>query len=172
MPNAAAATTADAAAFAAFDAGTLEQALRTIVPDLVVEAAAEVDSTNTRLVERARSGKTSPCLLVAEQQHAGRGRQGRRWQSRSDASLTFSLGIALAPRTWSGLSLAVGLAIAESLDPPLAASAPRLGLKWPNDLLMIDPGGHRKAAGILIEMLSVAGTRVAVIGIEIGRAHV
>lgn len=170
MPNAAAATTADAAAFAAFDAGTLEQALRTIVPDLVVEAAAEVDSTNTRLVERARSGKTSPCLLVAEQQHAGRGRQGRRWQSRSDASLTFSLGIALAPRTWSGLSLAVGLAIAESLDPPLAASAPRLGLKWPNDLLMIDPGGHRKAAGILIEMLSVAGTRVAVIGIGLNLA--
>ena len=77
MSRAAAAPTADAAVFAAFDGATLQRALQSIVPELVVEAAAEVDSTNTRLVERVRGGETSPCLLAALQQTAGRGRQGR-----------------------------------------------------------------------------------------------
>lgn len=170
MSRAAAAPTADAAVFAAFDGATLQRALQSIVPELVVEAAAEVDSTNTRLVERARAGQTAPCLLVAARQHAGRGRQGRRWQSGADASLTFSLALALAPPSWSGLSLAVGLAIADALDPPITGSAPRLGLKWPNDLLVVDANGHRKAAGILIEMLTVADRRIAVIGIGLNLA--
>ena len=38
-----------------------------------------------------RAGDTQPCLLVAEQQTRGRGRQGRTWQSTAGASLTFSL---------------------------------------------------------------------------------
>ena len=144
-----------------------------LLPGLTVEVLAEVDSTNTALLARARSGDAGPCLLVAEHQTAGRGRQGRVWQSAPGASLTFSLGLPLAPADWSGLSLAVGLALAEALDPANDRSAPRLGLKWPNDLLLIDAAGQRKTAGILVETVTLPGAasagpgnpRFAVIGV-------
>jgi BirA family biotin operon repressor/biotin-[acetyl-CoA-carboxylase] ligase len=48
----------------------------------------------------------------------------------------FSLGLPLAPRDWSGLSLAVGLAVAEALHPAI-------GLKWPNDLWLAGPQAGR-----------------------------
>lgn len=109
-----------------------------------------------------RAGDTQPCLLVAEHQTRGRGRQGRFWQSSAVASLTFSLSLALDPRDWSGLSLAVGVALAEALDP----AGPRIGLKWPNDLWLIDsPGAGRKLGGVLIETVAVGSRRMAVVGV-------
>jgi BirA family biotin operon repressor/biotin-[acetyl-CoA-carboxylase] ligase len=118
-------------------------------------------------MRRARDGSRAPVLLVAERQTAGRGRLGRNWQSAQDAhqpaSLTFSLGLPLAPRDWSGLSLAVGVSVAESLDPSHAAG---LSLKWPNDLWV----GERKLGGILIETALLqpdAAERYLVIGIGI-----
>lgn len=157
-------------AFAAFDGAALARELGAIVPGLAVAAHAEVDSTNTRLVERARAGDAQPLLLVAGHQSAGRGRRGHHWQSQPGASLTFSLALALAPRTWSGLSLAVGLAIAEALDPQRPPSPPRLGLKWPNDLLVVDAQGDRKVGGILIETVPCGAARVAVVGVGLNLA--
>lgn len=120
----------------------LQQALAPSLPSIGVEVVAEIDSTNTELMRRARAGLDGPVLLVAEQQRAGRGRMGRVWQAPSHPgqALSFSLGLRLQPRDWSGLSLAVGLAVAESLHPDI-------GLKWPNDLWWQD----RKLCGILIE---------------------
>ena len=119
-----------------------------LLPGFAVEAVAEIDSTNTELMRRARAGRAEPVLLVAERQTAGRGRLGRPWQSapqqEASASLVFSLGMSLAPADWSGLSLAVGVAVAESLDP---SGAHKVGLKWPNDVWVNDA----KLAGILIE---------------------
>ena len=124
-------------------------AVAPLLPGFTVEAVEEIDSTNTELMRRARAGRLEPVLLVAERQTAGRGRLGRPWQSAQQsedgaASLTFSLGLPLAPREWSGLSLAVGVGVAESLDP---AGDAKVALKWPNDLWVDD----RKLAGILIE---------------------
>jgi BirA family transcriptional regulator, biotin operon repressor / biotin---[acetyl-CoA-carboxylase] ligase len=134
-----------------------------LLPGFTVEILPELDSTNSELMRRARSGRTEPVLLVAERQTAGRGRLGRSWQSAAGASLTFSLGLPLAPPDWSGLSLAVGASVAESLHPEVR-------LKWPNDLWLHD----RKLGGILIETASqgdgAAGTRHAVIGIGINIA--
>jgi len=133
----------------------LQQALTAHLPGGIVEVLERIDSTNTELMRRARDGHCAPTLLVAEQQTAGRGRLGRQWLSSPGDSLTFSLGLPLAPRDWSGLSLAVGLSVAESLQPtPPASDAPlglRLGLKWPNDLWLAD---DRKLGGILIETAS------------------
>ena len=140
-----------------------------LVPGFAVEAVAEIDSTNTELMRRARAGRVEPVLLVAERQTAGRGRLGRPWQSgaQQDAavSLTFSLGMPLAPADWSGLSLAVGVAVAEGLDP---SGEHKVGLKWPNDVWVND----RKLVGILIEtaLPSDGGpdaSRYVVIGIGI-----
>jgi len=47
--------------------------LEPLRPGLSVELLHETDSTNTRLLERARAGDASPCLMVAERQTAGRG---------------------------------------------------------------------------------------------------
>jgi BirA family transcriptional regulator, biotin operon repressor / biotin---[acetyl-CoA-carboxylase] ligase len=114
-----------------------------------------------------RTGDTQPCLLVAEHQTIGRGRQGRVWHSAAGVSLTFSISLPLAPRDWCGLSLAVGVALADALDPPEPGrAAPRIGLKWPNDLWLFEgPGRGRKLGGVLIETVAVGPRRMAVIGI-------
>lgn len=133
-------------------------------PGFSVEVVAEIDSTNSELMRRARAGQCAPTLLVAETQSAGRGRVARAWQSQAGRSLTFSIGITLAPRDWSGLSLAVGVALADALDPDRERG---IALKWPNDLWWQE----RKLAGILVETVTVpgadAGRRHAVIGIGI-----
>lgn len=128
------------------------------LPGFTIEVLPSIDSTNTELMRRARAGRCEPILLVAEQQTAGRGRLGRYWHSGAQAaSLTFSLALPLAPMDWSGLSLAVGVSVAESLQPLLPvldSSAPRIGLKWPNDLWLGGAGGERKLGGILVETAS------------------
>jgi BirA family biotin operon repressor/biotin-[acetyl-CoA-carboxylase] ligase len=194
-------------------AEALWQRLEPLLPGLSVEVLARAESTNTLLLERARamsgqpdapitrpgdlsaaapdartplgrrSADVQPCLLVVEQQTRGRGRLGRGWTASAGASLTFSLALPLAPVEWSGLSLAVGLALAEALDPvadtgsdarprigqDAAASPPaqpRIGLKWPNDLWLVEgPGRGRKLGGILIETVSVGQRRMCVIGV-------
>lgn len=138
------------------------EAAAPVLPGFTVEVLPEVDSTNTELMRRARAGQTEPVLLVAERQTAGRGRLGRPWASDVGASLTFSLGLPLAPQDWSGLSLAVGVSLAESLHPDVR-------IKWPNDLWLQD----RKLAGILIETAGAGGgdaPRYVVIGVGINMA--
>ena len=131
-----------------------------LLPGFTVEVLPEVDSTNTELMRRARAGQREPVLLVAERQTAGRGRLGRDWHSVPGDSLTFSLGLPLAPADWAGLSLAVGVAVAESLHEAVK-------LKWPNDLWL---AGDHKLGGILIETASFGAERHAVIGIGINIA--
>ena len=160
---------------ASWPAEAITQQVAPDLPGFAVEVLPEIDSTNSELMRRIRAGWRQPLLLVAERQTAGRGRLGRQWFSGDAgaapgtvpgasanpvlASLTFSLALALAPRDWSGLSLAVGLSVARSLHPALQ-------LKWPNDVWLQD----RKLAGILIETGSVAEHRYAVVGIGINIA--
>ncbi len=152
-------------------ADAIWEAVAPLLPGFTVEVLPSVDSTNTELMRRFRAAgpaAAEPVLLVAEQQSAGRGRRGRAWQSRTGDSLTFSLGMALQPADWSGLSLAVGISIAESLQPQVpAADQPRIRLKWPNDLWLADARGERKLAGILVETASWGELRYVVIGVGI-----
>jgi BirA family biotin operon repressor/biotin-[acetyl-CoA-carboxylase] ligase len=143
------------------DGEAIRQAVAPHLPGFTVEVLAQIDSTNTELMRRARAGRAEPVLLVTESQTAGRGRLGREWHSTPGDSLTFSLGLTLAPADWSGLSLAVGVAIAEALHP-------QIRIKWPNDLWIDD----RKLAGILIETATstageAQGPRYTVIGVGI-----
>jgi len=121
-----------------------------------------------------RAGDTQPTLLVAEHQTLGRGRVGRSWHASGGASLTFSLSLPLAPRDWSGLSLAIGVALADALEPPEPGLNPRLQLKWPNDLWLIDvpatPSIGRKLGGVLIETVAVGRQRMAVVGVGLNIA--
>ena len=174
------------------------------LPNLSIEVVSEIASTNSALLERARvasrlsfegdhaqvrrstesqafgrrTADHQPCLLVAEHQTQGRGRHGRVWQSEAVASLTFSLAMPLAPVDWSGFSLAVGVALADALDPAghagsvsnaAATTAPWIGIKWPNDLWLMPPAGStaegRKLGGLLIETVPAGEMRLAVVGV-------
>jgi BirA family transcriptional regulator, biotin operon repressor / biotin---[acetyl-CoA-carboxylase] ligase len=181
-------------------AQALWEQLSPLLPGIGVEVVAHIASTNSALLERARvasaeragderaqvrrslesrafgrrAADLQSCLLVAEHQTAGRGRQGRAWQATAGSSLTFSLSLPLNPPDWSGLSLAVGVALADALDPwdrlP-SDRRPRVLIKWPNDLWLMDDAGEapasigRKLGGILIETVSSGAQRLAVIGI-------
>jgi BirA family biotin operon repressor/biotin-[acetyl-CoA-carboxylase] ligase len=137
----------------------------------LVEHVSDIDSTNTELMRRERAGDTRSCLLLADAQSAGRGRLGRQWHSRPGDALLMSLGVTLAPQNWSGLSLAVGCCLADSLDPSLDKG---IGLKWPNDLMLTPWDKPRKLGGILIETVlrqgDTAANRFAVIGIGLNLA--
>lgn len=141
--------------------------------DAPVSTPGELDASRGQASEGTggpfgrRTGDTQPCLLVAEQQTIGRGRQGRIWHSAATASLTFSVGLPLAPRDWCGLSLAVGVALADALDTPEPGrAAPRVALKWPNDLWLFEgPGRGRKLGGVLIETVAVGQRRMVVVGV-------
>ena len=165
-------------------AEALWQALVPLLPGLSIEVVQTLDSTNSELTDRLRNagrvqqdrrggrvGDLFPQMLVAINQTAGRGRLGRRWHATPGSSLTFSLALPLHRDDWSGLSLAVGLAVAEALDP----AGTHIGLKWPNDLILRDAAASeglpcvagRKLGGILIESVPVGAQRAAVVGIGI-----
>ncbi|MHB1200165.1 MAG: biotin--[acetyl-CoA-carboxylase] ligase [Polaromonas sp.] len=155
-------------------AEAIRQAVVLTLPGFTVEVLPEIDSSNSELMRRFRGSASTPprpeaVLLVAEQQTAGRGRLGRGWHSRRGAGLTFSLGLPLQPADWSGLSLVVGVSLAESLDPQTNGNTglTRIGLKWPNDLWLSGPQGERKLGGILVETASWEGLRYVVIGVGI-----
>ena len=137
-------------------------------PEWLIEKRQEIASTNSELMQRARAGDTRPTLLVAQHQTAGRGRMGRQWHDQTGDALMFSLGLTLEPVNWSGLSLAVGLSIANSLDPQQHLG---LGLKWPNDLWLGPLPRARKLGGILIETAVLTGSgdtaRYVVMGVGI-----
>ena len=134
-----------------------------LLPALTVEVLKEVDSTNSELMRRARAGQTDPVLLIAESQTAGRGRLGRQWHAQAGDALTFSLGLMLHPADWSGLSLAVGLSVVESLDPQGALG---LGLKWPNDIWVCQQDTSQQILGTLPKPASNTWCKLAGILIE------
>ena len=147
----------------------VQAALGARAASIDVECVAETGSTNSDLLDWARTAADPgrPRLRIAGRQTAGRGRKGRAWHGETGASLTFSLAWLLATSELRGLSLAVGVALAEAIDAG-HSTPPRVGLKWPNDLWLMDPdGGGRKLGGVLIETTPVPQGRVAVVGVGI-----
>lgn len=134
---------------------------------VTVKIVEETGSTNADLLAGVHAF-TTPTLLIARSQTAGRGRAGRQWLSVPGKSLTFSLAwkFNLPVHALVGLPLAVGVAIAEAL----AMFNITVRLKWPNDVLH----EGRKLAGILIESASAGhvphDASWAVIGIGINMA--
>lgn len=149
---------------ALIDPTLLNPLLGPVAGRLDVDSLDLCDSTNTQLMARAGEGAPSGTVLVADGQTAGRGRRGRVWLSAPSDSLTFSLlwRITGKPEKVSGLSLAVGLAMARALA---ELGVPGVGLKWPNDLLLQAEGRQAKLAGILIELAMDRRGTQAVIGI-------
>ncbi|NDU85690.1 MAG: biotin--[acetyl-CoA-carboxylase] ligase [Ferrovum sp.] len=142
------------------DLDQVRQGLGSVAPRVDVLPLIQVDSTNQRLLEW--DTVPSGFCLVAQSQTAGRGRQGRSWHSDALGSLTFSLKWAISrpPSQWSGLALAVSLAVIRAFT--LRGMAQGIGVKWPNDILR----HGKKLGGVLVETAhSPLRDDLAVIGI-------
>ena len=95
-------------------------------------------------------------MCLAVHQSAGKGRGGKSWHSPAGAGLLLSVS-GRAPKPPDGsLALALGVAIAESLEDFVSE---RVELKWPNDLVAQD----RKLGGILVESSTQGGAETRVV---------
>ncbi|TPW03436.1 MAG: BirA family transcriptional regulator, biotin operon repressor / biotin-acetyl-CoA-carboxylase ligase [bacterium] len=105
-----------------------------------------IGSTNAAALELAKAGAPHGTLVIAEQQTAGRGRMGRRWESPPGVGLWFSW--VLRPPLPLASGFLVTVAGALSVVDAVARLAGRVAhVRWPNDVLV----GERKLAGILAE---------------------
>lgn len=126
-----------------------------------------VSSTNDVARDLAASGKPEGLCVIAREQTAGRGRQGRSWASPPGEGLYLSLilrpDIRAAESTL--LTLAAAVAVAETLKLDFQAS---VDIKWPNDIL----ASGRKICGILVESAIESGRlQYAIIGIGVNVAQ-
>ena len=129
-----------------------------------VELLDTVDSTSDWL-SRQQSGGADihGKACITEFQSAGRGRRGRNWQGSPYCHLMFSMGWRFQKEAveMTGLSLSVGVAVADSLR---NLSGAPVGLKWPNDLWC----GDRKLGGILVDLNTASKPDTqAIVGIGI-----
>lgn len=127
-----------------------------------VEVLGVTGSTNDLARAHIEAGGAAPAVFLAEAQTAGRGRRGRAWSSPVASNVYLSQIEALdgGLEGATGLSLAVGVAVAEAIEEMTSVS---VALKWPNDLL----AGGRKLGGILVELLASGAGCYAILGIGI-----
>jgi BirA family transcriptional regulator, biotin operon repressor / biotin---[acetyl-CoA-carboxylase] ligase len=125
-------------------------------------------STNDIISTLARDGAQPGIVVFAEEQTAGRGRLGRRWESDPRLGLWFSL--LLRPEMplvqWPRLTLWIAYAVAKGIESIRQSNVPQITLKWPNDLY----ASGRKIAGILVET-SLGGNPYATAGIGLNVNH-
>ena len=115
-------------------------------------------STNDIVMGKLLRGSKKDCLCLAEAQTEGKGRRGRIWVSPFGRNVYMSYGFAFKPEIsrLEGLSVGVGIEVAESL---IEAGLTRVGLKWPNDLIL----DQKKLGGILVEMAPTKNDSTAVV---------
>lgn len=118
---------------------------------VVAETASTMDDEATRA---APIGS----VVAALRQTAGRGRLGRAWADTAADGVAVTF--VVAPQPPERIALAAALAAARAVEPALGR---RVGVKWPNDLVV----DGRKLAGVLIEQ---RGERMLVgIGINVSQ---
>jgi BirA family biotin operon repressor/biotin-[acetyl-CoA-carboxylase] ligase len=119
--------------------------------------APEIASTNTRALELVAQGAAAGTVVLTDAQPAGRGRQGRAWVTLPGQQILLSL-ITYPTCAPHWLVLAAACAAVGALE-AVGVPAERLGIKWPNDVLL----DGRKIAGILIETTTPAPGRLAAV---------
>jgi BirA family biotin operon repressor/biotin-[acetyl-CoA-carboxylase] ligase len=119
------------------------------------------DSTNARARELVEAGAPHGTVVTADEQTAGRGRQGRTWTAPPGKALLYSAILRPLDERHLLLPLAVPLAVceaAEELEPGVECA-----IKWPNDIWV----DGRKLAGVLIEAKPQDGWAVIGIGLNL-----
>lgn len=119
------------------------------------------DSTNARARELVEAGAPGGTVVTADEQTAGRGRQGRSWTAPAGKALLYSAVLRPLDQRHLLLPLAVPLAVceaAEELQPGIECA-----IKWPNDVWV----EGRKLAGVLIEAKPQDGWAVIGVGLNL-----
>jgi BirA family biotin operon repressor/biotin-[acetyl-CoA-carboxylase] ligase len=124
------------------------------------EAWARIGSTSDRARELAAEPRNTYAVVVADEQTQGRGRRGAAWHSPAGTGLWMSV-VLPGPRPALHTPLLVGLAVAEATQEASGRGTLRVGIEWPNDLVV----GARKVGGILCE--TAGSAVVAGIGINV-----
>jgi len=106
--------------------------------------AAQVGSTLDVAHALGEDGAPAGTVVVALEQTAGRGREGRVWHS-PPGGVWLAVLLRPSAAALGIVSIRAGLVLADVVDDLLGAPAARL--KWPNDVLLED----RKLAGVLCE---------------------
>ncbi len=122
------------------------------------------DSTNARARELVEAGASHGTVVTADEQTAGRGRQGRSWTAPPGKALLYSAILHPLDERHLLLPLTVPLAVceaAEQLEPDVECA-----IKWPNDIWL----DGRKLAGVLIEAKPQDGWAVIGIGLNLSIA--
>jgi len=114
--------------------------------EFTVETRKVVTSTNTVLRELAARGAPEGHVLAAEEQTAGKGRQGRSFHSPAKHGVYFSLLMRPGLRTVDAalITSAAAVAVSRAIEETFGV---RAGIKWVNDLFV----GEKKVCGILTE---------------------
>ena len=115
------------------------------------------DSTSDRARELAIGGAPHGTLVTASEQTAGRGRQGRRWSAPAASSILMSLVLRSPPPL---LPLIAAVAVSD-------VAGEHAQIKWPNDIVVVQPHGLAKLAGILAEGRPQEGWAVVGIGLNV-----
>lgn len=115
-----------------------------------IDVLAESGSTNAdlRLLAADEGGWPHLSALITTNQTAGRGRLDRVWTAPPGTALAASVllrRLPSAPESRGWIPLIAGLAMAEALAAQLPSH--KVGLKWPNDVLV----DGRKICGVLAE---------------------
>jgi BirA family transcriptional regulator, biotin operon repressor / biotin---[acetyl-CoA-carboxylase] ligase len=118
------------------------------------------DSTNERAKDLAIGGAPHGAIVTAEEQTAGRGRQGRAWVAPPGSALLLSVLLRDLGNAQAHLPLAAALAVCDACERAAPVSC---RIKWPNDV-WID---GRKVAGILIEGRPQEGWAVLGVGVNL-----
>ena len=113
-----------------------------------------VGSTNDVVRAWLSDGVPEVCLAVADEQSAGRGREGRSWYAPKGTSLLLSMGFRPswlpAAETWR-LAAVVSLAMAGAGEEVAGLRPGAVRLKWPNDLYAESGDMAAKLGGVLGE---------------------
>ncbi len=143
------------------DPSLLQAALEGQLIGSRIEVLPRAASTNDEILQRAREGAREGLVIFADEQTAGRGQHGNKWESPAGKALLFS--ILLKPRLaltesarltqWAALAVATTIQQLFSID---------ARIKPPNDIFLQD----RKVSGVLAEMRAQEkGPHIAVVGI-------
>lgn len=124
---------------------------------------AETGSTNDDARTLALAGAGSGVMVLADAQHAGRGRRGAAWVSPPQRNLLCSVILrpSLPFEKWPRLTHACALAVCESLES--VSGLPSAQIKWPNDIFL----SGKKVSGILVESVLDARGGFAIAGVGV-----
>jgi len=126
-----------------------------------IEVLSQASSTNDEVLQRARQQADEGLVIFADEQTAGRGQHGNKWEAPAGKALLLS--ILLKPR----LALTESARLTQWAAQAVAASIQQMfsidaQIKPPNDIYIHD----RKVAGVLAEMRAQErGPHIAVVGI-------